>query len=214
MKKLQSRIWMIIGICMILAAVVLCCYNMRQNQKGAEYAEYALAQLQELIPTIADDKAEESGDSSQVDELEQSDILSEYDIPEKETLIEIDGRYYLGTISIPAIGIELPVLSEWSYANLKISPCRYQGTVAEGNLIIAAHNFSSHFGRIKNLNPGDEIYFTDGDGTVHTYEVVQSNLIYGYNVSGMEDGADDWDLTLFTCTWSGTNRMTIRAVEK
>ena len=43
-------------------------------------------------------------------------------------MVEIDGNEYVGEISIPAIGIDLPVMSEWSYPRLKIAPCRQFGS--------------------------------------------------------------------------------------
>ena len=119
------------------------------------------------------------------------------------------------SVNFPDLGIELPVQSEWSYPALKISPCRYKGSILTGDLILAAHNYQSHFGRIQELNTGAEILLTDGNGEVHHYEVVQTEIIPGQDVEAMEFGsAENWDLTLFTCTLSGQSRVTVRAVEK
>ena len=38
------------------------------------------------------------------------------------TVTELNGWDYIGYLSIPSIGLELPVLSQWSYAGLKIAP--------------------------------------------------------------------------------------------
>ena len=132
-----------------------------------------------------------------------------------EGFIEIENNDYIGYISLPALGIELPVMSSWSYDNLKISPCRYKGSAAGGDLIIAAHNYSSHFGRLDEFQGGEEIIFISADGTVLNYEVIQTENISGKDVEAMEFGsADEWDLTLFTCTLSGQSRVTVRAVIK
>lgn len=73
-------------------------------------------------------------DMSEASEEESADISD-------EGYIEIDGRLYIGIISIPDIEVELPVMSEWSYDNLNISPCRYSGTIKQRDIVIAAHNY-------------------------------------------------------------------------
>ena len=90
-----------------------------------------------------------------------------------------------------------------------------EGSAAGGDLIIAAHNYSSHFGRLDEFQGGEEIIFISADGTVLNYEVIQTENISGKDVEAMEFGsADEWDLTLFTCTLSGQSRVTVRAVIK
>lgn len=208
MKKIRGWYWIMIGAMLLIAALLLVLYNIQQDYRGAETAQEILPALQAKMTTTV------SEEDRQVLSLEE-DWLEEYteELPPEEVLIEVDGKTYIGTISIPSLGIELPVLSAWSYSNLKLAPCRYAGTIVEGNLILAAHNYRSHFGKIGNLNSGDLLYLTDGSGVLHTYEVVQTELIAGHDVPAMESNAEDWDLTLFTCTMSGRNRVTVRAVE-
>ena len=103
-------------------------------------------------------------------------------------------------------------MSSWSYPALKKSPCRYSGSAQTNDLIIAAHNYHSHFGRIGELRTGDEIVFTDAGGSVFRYKVSFMEVIEGQDVEQMFSGqSEDWDLTLFTCTLSGQSRVTIRA---
>jgi sortase A len=209
MKSKKGLFCILIGIAMIVAALSLALFNYFQSQKSGDVAQEYLSELIELIPE--DDVCELPAEMPSED-----NILAEYGIQDnlpEEATAEIDSYNFLGYITIPDIGIELPVLSEYRYENLKISPCRYSGTVAEGNLIICAHNYSTHFGRINELNTGSVIYFTECSGEVHEYEVIETNLIDGYNSAAMSEGDDEWDLTLFTCTLGGTNRVTVRAVE-
>ena len=42
------------------------------------------------------------------------------------------------TRSIPSIGLELPVMDQWSYAGLKIAPGRYSGTTYADDLVMEA----------------------------------------------------------------------------
>ena len=194
------------GIVLLGAALSLVRYNIREDQQSGEQAQALLAEVKKEIP-----------DETQPTEAKKYDLFSEY---EKETLpeepvLEIDGQSYIGMVAIPEIGIELPVLSEWSYPNLKSAPCRYQGTAYERNLILIAHNYRTHFGRISELYSGSEIIFTDAAGKVYQYEVNNIENIAGTDIESMEFGSTDgWDLTLFTCTVSGQSRVTVRAFLK
>ena len=124
----------------------------------------------------------------------------------------IQGNEYIGLLEVPTLGLELPVMSDWSYPQLKISPCRYQGSAYLGDLIIAAHNYDCHFGRLKTLLQGDEIIFADMDGNRFVYEVAEIEILEPTAIEQMIFG--DWDLTLFTCTYGGQARVTVRCVEK
>ena len=130
----------------------------------------------------------------------------EMDMPEKE----VDGQKYIGVLRIPALSLELPVISEWSYSGLKESPCRYIGSAYLNNMVIVAHNYFSHFGHLKNLSPGDEITFTDVDGNMFRYEVIELETLSPFAIEEMTGG--NWDLTLFTCTVGGQYRVTVRCV--
>ena len=89
-----------------------------------------------------------------------------------------------------------------------LAPCRYDGSAYGTHLVIAAHNYSRHFGNIKTLAPGDEVYFTEMDGTVTAYEVAETDTLNPTAVEEMTDGG--WALTLFTCTYGGQSRVTVR----
>ena len=78
---------------------------------------------------------------------------------------EIDGQRYIGTLRLESLGLTLPIISEWDYTRLRIAPCRYAGSAYLDNMVIAAHNYESHFGQLKNLSQGEQITFTDIDGT-------------------------------------------------
>ena len=122
--------------------------------------------------------------------------------------VEIDGVEYIGTLTIPTLGLELPIVSAWSDALLDLAPCRYTGSAYLDDLIIAGHNYRGHFGSLYRLAPGDEVQFTDAAGNVFSYAVSEIQELPGTALEEMEAG--DWDLTLFTCTLSRTSRVTIR----
>ena len=198
-SKPWGKLLIVIGTVFILLALSLIVWNKYTDHNGKKYSEKALSSLKNEIP---------NSDNS-IPYQENSDN----DDSDKEVKLNLDGNQYIGIISIPKIKLELPVLSSWSYANLDIAPCRYSGTVSDKNLVIAAHNYVSFFDKIDSLNSGDEIIFTECSGKIHRYEVSYSELINGTNAPAMEDNSEQWDLTLFTCTWSGWDRVTVRASE-
>jgi len=113
-----------------------------------------------------------------------------------------------GTLQISKLNLQLPVLSEWSEEGLKQAPCKYTGSAETGDLIIAAHNFDSHFGRLESLSYGDRIEFTDRYGDRYVYTVKEVEILEDTEVSKLQAGA--WKLTLFTCTISTEARVTVR----
>lgn len=124
----------------------------------------------------------------------------------------VDGMLYVGLLEITALELTLPIICDWSYPGLRIAPCRYTGTPYLNNMVIAAHNYGEHFGRLKELEQGDEVIFTDVAGNVFTYQVTQSEVLEPTAINEMV--SEDWDLTLFTCTPGGQTRFTVRCSMK
>lgn len=115
---------------------------------------------------------------------------------------------FFGTIDIPAADIRLPLIDVFSYDYLDIAPCRYRGSIAGDDLVIIAHNYASHFGRLSSLGVTDRVQITLLSGTPYAYTVVDTEEINGYDVERLDEG--EWDLTLFTCDPSGQYRHVIR----
>jgi sortase A len=124
------------------------------------------------------------------------------------SIVEIDGYGYIGYLTVPALNMSLPIMAEWDYTRLKIAPCRQFGTAAGNDLVIAGHNYTSNFGNLKTLQVGDAVYFTDVDGKVISYEVSATEILQPTQVEEMRNSS--WDLTLYTCTYGGRERVTIR----
>jgi sortase A len=185
-KSKTARTLMLMGCLLLCAAAALTAYNVVSEARADTRAEKTVETLKTVIPARTD---------------------TETTAKQMQT-ITVDGNTYIGYISIPALNIDLPVNSEWSYPLLKKAPCRYKGSVFTDDLIIAGHNYQRHFGGLKLLQTGDEVDFTDADGIVYKYTVSSVEKLTGKDVQGMEDG--DWDLTLFTCTIGGAYRVTVR----
>ncbi len=190
MKK-SGLLCLIIGILCLVLAAGLFLYNRREDADAGETAF-------EAVPRI-------------VAQMPDPDLLPEEALPEESgdmPAIEVDGHSYIGMVTIPVLELELPIQAEWSPANAKLSPCRYKGSMYDQNLIIAGHNYKSHFGRLKELNSGDQVIITDVNGKSYSYEVSYTETIPTEGVEEMDAG--DWDLTVFTCTVGGASRVTVR----
>lgn len=201
------------GILLILAAIVILLNNIREEKQAAVSALQAVEQLWEEIPVsdagqeLPSNAQEASGTApADMNEVEIPDYIlnPEMEMPE----VRIDGWDYIGILEIPGLDLSLPVISQWRYPALKMAPCRYLGSAYTNDLIIAAHNYSSHFGRLKTLAAGSLINFTDVDGNFFTYRVVLVETLLPTDVEEMESGG--WDLSLFTCTPGGQYRVTVR----
>jgi len=201
MKNKRGTGLIITGFVLILAAAGLFGYNVIEERKAENSSGKAVGVLEQQIvikeyPEIFENAAE----------AEIPDYILNPEMAMPET--EIEGIKYIGTLEIPKIGLKLPVISEWSYPNLKIAPCRYFGSAYLDNIVIAAHNYKSHFREIENLSSGDEIIFTDTDGNVFVYSVGAKEVLPPTAIEEMTSG--EWDLTLFTCNPAGTFRVAIR----
>ena len=202
MKK--GRVMTYTGLLLIAAALCLVGLNLRDNAHAGSAARQT---LEELVPQIRESvPVPDPAEIVDPEETEYPDYLLH---PGMEMPVrEINGFEYVGVVSIPVLELELPVMSEWSYAGLKEAPCRYVGTPYLDNMVIAAHNFEWHFGRIHELVCGDEVIFTDMDGNVFRYTVAEIEKLSPLAVEEMTESY--WPLTLFTCTVGGRLRVTVR----
>lgn len=202
-RKQEGLLLITIGLLLIAAALFLVSYNLYDELRAEQSARQAVTQLDAYLPAEAAPEAlsDSAGDRTVIPDY----VLS----PNMEMPVEtINGIDFVGVLRIPALELELPIISEWNYPNLKTAPCRYSGSAYLNNLIICGHNYTSHFGTLKNLWEGDIATFTDIDGNVFIYKMVERETLNPTDIEGMESG--NWDLTLFTCTVGGQSRVTIR----
>ena len=199
MKRKKKGTWLMTGgLLLIAAALFLTCFNLWDERRATNSAGEALRELEAVRP--------EEAEATEPGEAEIPAYLLD---PGREMpAVEVDGGRYIGVLEVPSLGLELPVMETWSYPNLRVAPCRYSGSAYQDDMIIAAHNYKTHFGQLKELRPGDEVRFTDTEGNVFRYAVAELETLGKYDVEEMAAG--DWDLTLFTCTYGGQSRVTVR----
>ena len=203
MKQKIGKICMVLGALLILASLGLLAYNKWDAARADKAAQTALGELEDTLTRTIEEK-------NKADDVV---LQPELDPDQPMTEVELDGWNYIGYLSIPSIGLNLPVMSEWSYAGLKIAPGRYSGSTYADNMVVCAHNYAKHFSPIKWLAEGAEVYFTDMDGMRWSYEVSAVETIQPTQIEKMTEKTEDsenWDLTLFTCTTGGSARCAVR----
>ena len=196
--KSKAKIFTWIGKVCLLSALLLHLYNIYDNMNQDQNQKQILEQY------IQETNHQQDTSFIQIPDYQ---LNPEMEMPEV-SLPGLEEAGCIGILEIPSINIKLPVLSTWSYSLLKKAPCRYSGSIYLDNMVIAAHNSEAHFKKLSNLQEGDIVTFTDAVGNVFTYTVAGIELLKPNEVDNMTNG--QWPLTLFTCTYGGASRVTVR----
>ena len=185
MPKKSGVILISLGAVLILAALLLFLYNRSEDRRAGQEAESLLEDVRSSMAANADPEPQEE--------------------PAEEITYD-----YAGVIAIPDLSLELPVIDQWNYARLKVAPCRQSGAAADGDLVIAAHNYKSHFGYLDRLEPGASVIFTDMEGTVYRYAVEEIRQLEPEDVEDVSSVfSSEYPLVLYTCTPGGKARVAV-----
>ena len=197
MRKGFGICCIVLGICCLVASAGFIVYNRWEAENAQNVSKDLLQNVRENMQELT--REEISQDAS---------MESPVDVPREMLTTQVNGYDCIGVLSIPALELELPVLTDWDYVKLRMAPCHYFGSCYEKNFVIAAHNYRSHFGRLSELQPKDLVLFTDVSGTVHGYEVMLLETLPG--IATEEMITSGFDLSLYTCTPGGASRVTVR----
>lgn len=193
-KKIRTRrrgtACLVLGLLLLAAALSLTAYNLWEGNRADQAAQSIADQLRQKI------------------EEAQKSIAPDAQMP----ALEIDGNRCIGLLEIPSLDISLPVMEDWDYDKLKLSPCRYSGSYFTDDLVIAGHNYIRHFGPLRRIRLGSDVYFTNVKGKVWHYTVDNIETLQPGQIGEMTES--DGDLTLFTCTLGGQSRCTVRCVKE
>ncbi len=174
---------MALGAIFILLAGLLLAHNLIEDYRAGSSAK-AIVRTIEQAPKTA--KAKKSGKST----------------------IKVNGTAYSGYLNFPTLNLTLPVASKWRFSQLEVSPATYAGTAEDRDWTVAGHNFVNHFGRLNQLKVGDKVYFEAATGQRYVYQVQKMEVLQPTAISKMVQSK--YDLSLFTCTYDGTTRFTVR----
>lgn len=171
---------MALGAIFILLAGLLLAHNLIEDYRAGSSAK-AIVRTIEQAP-----KAKKSGKDA----------------------IKVNGTAYSGYLNFPTLNLTLPVASKWRFSQLEVSPATYTGTAKDRDWTVAGHNFVNHFGRLNQLKVGDKVYFEAASGQRYVYQVQKMEVLQPTAISKMVQSK--YDLSLFTCTYDGTTRFTVR----
>ena len=193
---------MAVGAALILSALVLLLHNRYADARAGREAESLLAGVEAAISSQADEPEETRRQETRPtgEEKGTEPTIAEALDPEMPVAM-LEGYGYVGYVEIPALGLKLPVMSDWDYTRLEIAPCR------RDDLVIAAHNFESHFGRLKEMSLGNTVTFTDMAGIVNTYRAEMIETLSPKDVEAVQNSG--YDLVLYTCTRDGQERVAV-----
>lgn len=198
-----ARVCIALGVVLMAVTLVWYGWYRREDTRAATRAQTTVGELREQTALREEPETQEQPSPAEEQSQAEPDASLSTELP----VVEIDGYEYIGYLSIPAIDIDLPVMGEWSYPKLKIAPCRQFGSSRTDDLVIAAHNYASHFGRIGTLSYGDTVSFTDMDGIQNLYRVRKISVLEPTAVEEVEHSGSA--LVLYTCTWGGKNRIVV-----
>ena len=186
-----------VGAVLILSALLLLLYNRYEDAHAGQEAESLLASVEAAI------SAQEMAAPNKPESTEAPSPPLDPEMP----VVTLGGYEYVGYVEIPTLGLKLPVMAEWDYTRLQIAPCRQFGSSRTDNLVIAAHNYDTHFGKLKELSKGDTVIFTDMEGIVSTYCIEKLETLSPDAVDTVLNSG--YDLVLYTCTKGGKTRVTV-----
>lgn len=190
-KPSLGTVCIVLGVLLMLAAGGLYAYNRYEDAHAGAEAQTVVQDLEEKV----------------VEKTETAAASTPEEMTAELPSVFVDGYDYVGVLTIPALDLRLPVMQDWSYPKLKIAPCRQYGSSRTNDLVIAAHNYETHFGKIGTLAVGDEVRFTDMDGIDNYYSVQKVEVHDPTDVDAVKNSG--YDLVLYTCTYGGKTRIVV-----
>ena len=122
----------------------------------------------------------------------------------------------VGTMKIPKINFEYPILEEVSTKSIETGVAvlypNADNINQPGNTVIIGHNYRNglFFSNLKKLSNGDKVYITDYRGTSITYTIYNKFEASESDTSFYDrDTAGKAEITLSTCTDASNDQRTI-----
>lgn len=121
--------------------------------------------------------------------------------------------YGIGAISIPSVGMILPIEKGLNNSNMAIGGCtmRPDQIMGKGNYPLAGHYMTSSgglFSPLENVKIGDNVYLTDLK-TIYTYQINMKKIVEPTAVWLVNNTSTPM-VTLITCADGGQKRWALR----
>lgn len=198
----RGAAWVALGALLLAGAAALSGWNLWAQKRAADTASLllAVAQAQQLVAQGAPDGALPAQAAPPAPAADPAS-------PEEASLAAA-AQQIDGVLSLPTLGLELPVLAGYSEELLQLSPCVYQRAGEGGRLVIAGHNYRSHFGRLGRLKPGYPAAYQPQQGEPLALAVRSLEEIGADDRNALEAG--EWTVTLLTCNLDQSRRLLVR----
>ena len=113
-KRRFGVILVIIGVICLAAAAFLIVYNIVNGLRAESFSRTVVSEIEDYI---AENETEQQNETTPT-KTEQNIVSDRI----------FEGYSYIGYLTIPDLSLKLPVMSDWSYEGLNLSPCRYSGS--------------------------------------------------------------------------------------
>lgn len=218
-KKNIYKIVFIISIFVIIALTSVYVYAEYDKTKNEDISKDLLTEMSAV--NYQEDSEEDDVWKIIVDTAkEESNSMEESEEEQFGTYTASDGKKYetVGSINIPKIDVNYPILSETTVELLKVAPCKFFGPAPNqvGNLCIAGHNYknSQFFSKADKLVTGDVIEITDISGKTIKYSVYDKYRVVPEDTACTSQFTNGKKIvTLITCTNDNKKRIIIQAKE-
>lgn len=235
---LLIALWIVLGVLVVGIGAFIGCRNL--NGTKAQQAANALLDLVTgnkedgmSVDAVDIELKDQAGEAFHSDEGDDESLVTStvYQQPESPAYSEkemndmiskiakkTDGTGVIGIVRIPSLDIKLPIIGEWSDALLKVSVCRYYGDGPNlpGHFVVVGHNYKNgaHFGKLKKIKVGDEVFLADAAGYEKRYVVYETEVVAADDFSALDKYKGECGLSLVTCYQDGTNRLFVRCEQK
>lgn len=213
MHKRIPQLLMVTGSLLLLLSSGIKVYSLVEDYLAGHRAKLVLEQAREVLSSVP--RFTDPDPAALVDEVKSDSVPAESNVPiPTDPVLRQPDYDTVGVLTITQLGLELPILSECTGSLLKVSVCKYQGAAQDKpeRLIVAGHNYKSHFGNLAKLTLGSKVRFTNHDGIEYSYTVAEITEIFGNDHQTL--GRGEWDITLFTCNSDGSRRILVRCQEE
>ena len=212
MRRVIGIILMLLGAFAVAASVILYVGNVKEEEQAGKSSEQLLPKVMEEIferDEVSADQSEPSADTEVKPESVPTSPHGSGAVYEGNILVaEVDGYKFIGVLRVDKLGLKLPILSETRSSLMRVAPCRFSGSPKGNDLVIGAHNYNTHFGKLDQLTEGDIIVFTDMEGNSWSYSVVLTEILQPNEASELTSGI--YPLSLYTCNYNGDARVVVR----
>ena len=136
----------------------------------------------------------------------ETEEVEEVKAPKTAPFVAENGQTYekIGTVAIPSLNIEYPILATLSDELLKVSVAKYWGGEPNevGNLCILGHNYKNAkwFGKLSTIQKDAIIQITDLKGRTLDYKVYETAIVDPNDTSCTSQLTNgNIEVTLITC---------------